>query len=156
VPDSRGEPGGAAVRSARGEGLDPSRGATVEEIGSTSWIFWAPLVAAALHIVGGFFVPGGFPAWDPRHPPEIAESIKPRFHLIINLLLLILCYDVGALRSSRYGPAAWMAVTALLFANAVWHLVGALRTRSYSPGMVTGLLLYIPITVYGYAHLLGA
>src|SRR5262249_21076636 len=88
--------------------------------------------------------------------PEIAKSITPRFHLIINLLLLILCYDVGALRSSRYGPAAWMAVTALLFANAVWHLVGAIRTRSYSPGMVTGLLLCIPITVYGYAHLLGA
>ncbi len=52
------------------------------------------------------------------------------------------------------GVAAWLTLAALLFSNAIFHLVGAAQTRRYSPGMITGLLLYMPNAVIGYMHFL--
>lgn len=120
----------------------------------SAWIWWAPLAAVVLHIVEEFVLPGGFPEWDRRYRPRIEKSITPRFHVIVNGLLLILAYDVYALRGSRWGAALWLAVMALLASNAIWHLVGAARMRGYSPGMATGTLLYLPLAVYGYARFL--
>ena len=34
----------------------------------------------------------------------------------------------------------------------VWHAVGALRTNRYSPGMITGMGLYVPLAVWGYPY----
>jgi len=121
-----------------------------------NWLPWAPLCAATLHIFEEFVWPGGFSAWYRRYKPERAKSITPRFLVIINILFLILCYDAGAARSQPFGPALWLTVAALLAGNAVWHLIGAMKTRSYSPGLVTGLLLYIPLAVVGYVHLLSS
>jgi Protein of unknown function with HXXEE motif len=120
-----------------------------------NWLYWAPFGAASLHIVEEFVYPGGFAAWDRRYRPAIRHSITGRFHLIINGLLLVACYDVWALRSSAIGVGVWLTVTTLLFANAVWHLVGSVKSRSYSPGVLTGLLLYVPLTIYGYGRFLG-
>lgn len=117
-------------------------------------LFWAPLGAAALHMIEEFVYPGGFAAWDRRYRPAISASITPRFHVVINGLLLLVCFDVATLGPTPTGVALWLAVMALLFGNSIWHVVGAVRTRSYSPGMITGLLLYVPLTVYGYARLL--
>lgn len=118
------------------------------------WVFWAPLAAASLHIVEEFFYPGGFTTWYRRYKPERAASITPRFLVIINALLLVLCYDVGALGPGPNGVALWLGVMALLAANAGWHVVGTIRTRSYSPGLVTGLVCYIPLAVFGYVRFL--
>ena len=42
------------------------------------------------------------------------------------------------------GPAfvAWFSL--LMFANALFHVAGALVDRAYMPGLVTALLLYLP------------
>lgn len=120
------------------------------------WLYWAPLGAAILHIVEEFVYPGGFPAWDRRYRPAFRRSITPRFHAIVNGLLLVACYDVWALRASRLGPAAWLAVTTLLGANGLWHVVASVTSRTYSPGAMTGLLIYVPLTVFGYAYFLTA
>jgi hypothetical protein len=118
------------------------------------WLYAAPFVAACLHITEEFFFPGGFAEWDRRYRPEFAGSITSRLHIIVNVLLLVLCYDVFATRHHAIGPLLWMTVAAIVFTNALWHLRGAWKTRSYSPGMATGTLIYIPMTIYGYAHLL--
>ena len=117
-----------------------------------NWLFGAPLAAVCLHITEEFFLPGGFADWDRRYRPAFAHSITTRFHVIVNALLLVLCYDIWALRRSPAGPYLWLVVAALLFSNAIWHLRGAWKTRSYSPGMATGLLLYVPLALYGYPH----
>lgn len=118
------------------------------------WLYAAPFLAACLHITEEFFFPGGFAEWDRRYRPEFAGSITSRLHIIVNVLLLIICYDVFATRHASIGPLLWMTVAAIVFTNALWHLRGAWKTRSYSPGMATGTLLYIPMTIYGYAHFL--
>jgi hypothetical protein len=66
----------------------------------TNWVFWAPLGVASLHIIEEFVFPGGFPDWDRQYRPAFRQSITPRFHVIINGLLLLACYDVGALGPS--------------------------------------------------------
>ena len=113
-------------------------------------LFWAPLIAAGLHMFEEFVYPGHFSEWYVRNKPEIRKSVTGRFLVIINGLLLILCYDVGALGPGDYGVALWLLVMALLAANGIWHLRGVVKTRSYSPGVLTGALVYIPLTVYGY------
>lgn len=116
------------------------------------WLAWTPLVVAALHMCEEFVFPGGFIAWDKDYRPDIRKSVNIRFLVIINGLLLVLCYDAGALRSSSWGIPVWLIATGLLFANAIWHVVGLFKTRKYSPGVVTGIALYIPLTIYGFVQ----
>jgi hypothetical protein len=111
---------------------------------------------ASLHICEEFIYPGGFAAWYRRYKPGRIASITPRFLVVVNGLLLIACYDVGVLGPSPSGVALWLTIMALLAANAGWHVVGAVKTHSYSPGLVTGLLLYVPLAVYGYLRFLGS
>ena len=118
-------------------------------------VFWWPLAAAILHIVEEFVFPGGFPDWDRRYRSSYKASITPRLHVIMNGILLLVCVGVGFAGPTRQNVASWLTVAALLASNAVFHLVGAIRTRSYSPGMATGLLLYVPMAVYGFPHFLG-
>jgi len=121
-----------------------------------NWLFWAPLGAASLHLFEEFVFPGGFPSWYRGYAAGRRESITTRFLVIVNLLLLIVCYDIGALGPTPAGVALWLTVMALLAANAGWHVAAAIRSRSYSPGLVTGLALYAPLAVYGYARFIGS
>jgi hypothetical protein len=120
------------------------------------WLWWAPLAAASLHIVEEFVFPGGFADWDRRYRPAIRASITPRLHVVVNGALLVLCLQLGLLGVSddaearAIGAALWLAVAALLFSNAIFHIVGTVRTKTRSPGVVTGVLLYVPLAIVGY------
>jgi hypothetical protein len=133
------------------------------------WLWWAPLPAAVAHIVEEFVYPGGFADWDRAYRPKIRGSITPRLHLVINAAMVFACISVGiagvpggvvslgAMRfrsmiPPQYAVAGWLALAALLFSNAMFHIVGTLRTGRASPGVRTGLLLYAPLAVYGFWH----
>ena len=83
--------------------------------------FWAPMGVSSLHIFEEFVYPGGFAKWDRHYRPGFRASITPRFH-IINRLLLLLCYDVGAMGGTPIGIAGWLAV------------------------------LYVPLAIYGWSE----
>jgi len=119
-----------------------------------NWLPWAPLVASGLHIVEEFVFPGHFSEWYKEYKPGIESSITPRFLVIINTLLLILCYDAGALAARPVGIPIWFCAMGILSANGIWHLVGVAKTHRYSPGVATGMLLYIPLALYGGFHFL--
>ncbi|HET9886848.1 MAG TPA: HXXEE domain-containing protein [bacterium] len=118
------------------------------------WIYWAPLGSATLHIIEEFVFPGGFMTWYRRSRPAVQASITPRFLVVVNILLIILCYDAGAMAGRPLGTQLWFLVMAILFANGIWHLVGTIKTRSYSPGLVTGLALYVPVGILGAVQLI--
>jgi Protein of unknown function with HXXEE motif len=138
-----------------------------------NWLWWAPLGAAVLHIGEEFVYPGGFASWDREFRPAIRSSITPGLHLFVNALLLLACVSVGisgmpgaaivvsGLRFRSVVPASlsvagWLALAALLFSNAVFHLVGTYQTKRLSPGVRTGLLLYVPLALVGYWHFMHA
>jgi hypothetical protein len=130
-----------------------------------TWIWWAPLLAILLHIFEEFVWPGGFADWDRAYRPEFNQSITPRFHIMVNALLVLAGLQVGLLRDRDIQAHAgvvtpahvltWCTLTALLSSNALWHLKGAIKTQRYSPGLVTGLCLYVPLTIFGYMYYMG-
>ena len=115
-------------------------------------IFWLPLACIALHITEEFVWPGGFADWDRAYRPAFASSITPRFHVVMNSLLVLVAAQIGFLAGTRPGVALWLTVAALVAGNGVWHLIGTWRTKRYSPGLVTGLALYAPLAIYGLTH----
>jgi Sec-independent protein secretion pathway component TatC len=111
---------------------------------------WAPFLAAVLHIVEEFVWPGGFLEWYKAYRPEIAKSLTPRFIVIVNALLLFTTASAGFQGFSQNGVALWLTTASIELGNAGYHVLGTIRTKRYSPGVVTGVLLYVPISLYGY------
>ena len=120
------------------------------------WLPWAPLTAALAHILEEFVWPGGFMSWYRRYRGPSVQSITPRFLVIVNGILLAVCIDAALVTTTPFGVAYWIAVSAILASNGVWHLWVAFKGREYSPGMVTGLVFHIPLAVYGCIYFLSS
>lgn len=120
-----------------------------------AWVYWLPFLCVLLHVTEEFAWPGGFSAWYHAYRPAAKSSFTPRYAVGINALLLAATAFLGLVGPhwSR-GTSLWLVLAALLAANAVFHLVGAWRMRRYSPGMVTGVCLYLPLCAFGYVHFL--
>ncbi|HTY60900.1 MAG TPA: HXXEE domain-containing protein [Acidobacteriota bacterium] len=125
-----------------------------------TWLWWTPLATVVLHMSEEFAWPGGFAAWDRSYRPAIRKSITRRLHIIINAALLLVCVQTGLLarapevEAQSFGIAAWLTIAALLCSNAVFHVIGTVRTRAYSPGVVTAVALYIPLAAFGFWYFL--
>jgi len=121
-----------------------------------SLLSWSLAGAASIHIFEEFAFPGGFKAWWCAYKPDIAASVSNRFLVIINSVLIAFSVTVALAMSTpnSNGIAAWLTLAALLFSNAIFHLIGAIQTRRYSPGMISGIVLYIPLAIYGFTHFL--
>jgi hypothetical protein len=119
-------------------------------------MFWFPLAAASAHVFEEFAWPGGFTAWYHRYRPEIARSVSKKFLFWINAALLFGAFSVGMDERTPIGPAFFLTFCALLAGNGMFHLYATLTTRHYSPGVVTGALLYIPLALYGFATLIAS
>ena len=117
--------------------------------GVSAALRWAPLVCALLHIAEEFVWPGGFPTWYRRYRGPEHQSVTPRFLFVINAILLLACTSAGVAALTPRGASLWLVMAALLASNGLWHVWASLRTHTYSPGMVTGLALYLPLVVVG-------
>jgi len=116
----------------------------------TRFVLWLPCACVVLHIFEEFVWPGGFLAWHRSYRPELGESITPRFAVIANLVLVVGTVVLGLMGASwSRSLSLWFVLAALLAANAIWHIHGAIRTRRYSPGVVTGATLYLPLLMGG-------
>jgi hypothetical protein len=100
-------------------------------------------VALALHVAEEWF--GGFTEWASL---ALNVSIGIDRFLGINLAGLVL-FALGAASAYRNPRAAWIGVSlaALVGINAIAHTVLSVALGDYSPGTVTGLLLYIPLCI---------
>jgi hypothetical protein len=117
----------------------------------THLVYWLPFVCATLHIFEEFVWPGGFLEWYRSYRPEIAASLTPRFVIVVNSILLGAGFALGWLGPAwGRGISLWLILAALLAANAIFHIIGVLRLRRYSPGVVTGVFLYIPLCIWSY------
>lgn len=113
-------------------------------------VLWLPLFAASLHIFEEFVWPGDFAGWYRRFDPPAAASITTRFLVIMNGILIILCAAAPLFGGTEQGVALWLAASAVCAGNALWHCFAAWKTRRYAPGVVTGVLLYLPLAVFGF------
>lgn len=102
------------------------------------WLFVPAYVA---HLVEEYF--GGFPEWFAR----IAGSPLPRgdFLLINAVALLVMMAAVRA--ATRRESFGWMAIAiaTILLVNGLAHTLASIATGTYSPGLFTGVVLYLPL-----------
>jgi hypothetical protein len=127
--------------------------ARVFSYGMNDWLPWIPLAATILHMTEEFAYPGGFAVWYRRYRVE-ASRITPRFLVIINGALLATCINLALVARTPLGPVYWLTIAALLCSNGIWHAWASYKSRAYSPGVLTGLIIYVPMAVYGYATFL--
>ncbi len=113
-----------------------------------NWIFIAFLVASILHMIEEYFIPGGFMAIMKRFKPKIASQITVHSAVVINGLQLVVC--ILAIIFGNRLVSFGLSVAALLAFNALIHVGACVRVRGYTPGVATGLVLYLPLSFYGY------
>jgi uncharacterized membrane protein HdeD (DUF308 family) len=110
-------------------------------IGSWAWLF--PLTYL-VHIAEEYW--GGFPVWIARFWG--VESSSANFLSWNGGALVMMCVGVALVLATK--SYRWLLVsfgTALLINGAV-HTVASVVTRSYSPGLVSGLLFFIPLGLF--------
>ena len=115
-------------------------------------IRWLPTVAVAAHLIEEFVWPGGFGDWYRRYRPERAVSVTRGFLIRINIVFVVMALLAALLGFRPYGVAIWLIVASVGVANAAFHLWANWRMREYSPGVVTGLLGYIPLAIFGFSY----
>ena len=115
--------------------------ATIETSAAPRAVLLLP-VAFLFHLAEEWF--GGISAWT---LVALGNEISPERFVLINGIALPI-FVIGALAAYRHTRMAWFAVTlaALFGLNALLHTLATLGLGRYSPGTVTGLLLYIPLS----------
>ena len=104
-------------------------------------LVWLMPTAYACHLLEEWF--GGFPEWMAR---VIGSALPRPAFIAINAVAfgLMVLASRAATRSEANG---WMgiAIATILLTNGVAHLLGSLATAAYSPGLFTGIVLYLPL-----------
>jgi len=112
-----------------------------------------------LHVMEEFVLPGGFIAWDNTFRPQFTETAAS-FYVRVNAIpmlggFLLVC--AAAANPQRYLETvapSWLTIATFMCWNAIFHLRGSIATRRYSPGVITGLALFYPLTIVSYVHFL--
>ncbi len=110
------------------------------------WLAWAPLAAACCHMFEEFAWPGGFGEWYRRYRPS-ASRITPRTLTVVNVALLAACVYYALVAQTATGAVCLLGLSALLCGNGLWHAWASVKTHTISPGVVTGILLYVPLMI---------
>jgi hypothetical protein len=114
---------------------------------------WLPLLAILAHLCEEFLWPGGFIDWYRHYPPGFTAAVSARFIVIINIIFVALAVTPPLLGPSPRAWATWVVLVGIAGINGLFHLVATVRGRQYSPGVITGALLYVPLAVIGTIHL---
>lgn len=113
--------------------------------------------AVMLHVTEEFLFPGDFPEWYARLlPPKTVKKNNTGFLVWINTLMMFVCALSLYFGSTGLGYSFWYFNAAIAVTNACFHLWGVAKLKAYSPGVVTGTLLYIPLFAIGTQQLVGS
>lgn len=99
-----------------------------------------------MHLAEEAWGGGGFVAWPSDH---ITRQFTWNRFLTINAVAwpAVLVLSVAALGARR---SCWLsvAVAGLLALNGLLHLLGSMVTASYSPGVISGVTVYVPLGAF--------
>jgi hypothetical protein len=112
------------------------------------WIFSAFFGASVIHMAEEYFYPGGFLDLMRRFNPRFAPLVTIPMAIIINGLQLLLC--VVAIALAQHALVFSMSIAGLIFINGLMHLATCIRLRGYAPGVVSAVLVYLPLSAYAY------
>lgn len=110
----------------------------------TEW-WWLALPASYLAHLGEEWWGGeGFASWTTRVLAPVSET---RF-VIVNAIAAPL-FVLGTVLAITKPKWAWFIVTfgTIVLINGLLHLLGTAGSMSYSPGVITGTALYLPLGI---------
>jgi hypothetical protein len=67
----------------------------------------------------------------------------------VNASMIIGCIFGAMMR--RRNPIHGLSMASLLFVNSIIHAAGSIRMKKYMPGLVTGLVLYVPLSISAFS-----
>jgi hypothetical protein len=118
---------------------------------------WLAFLAVAVYLVHQFEeygiaangVPHAFPdalCAQVGQPPYPGCSIPPDFYLAVNLPLVWLAAPVAAVLAPR-SPLVALTLCGVIAVNAMVHIAPSVASGRYEPGLLTAVLLFVPITI---------
>lgn len=120
-----------------------------------SILIWALPISFCLHVAEEFLFPGGFIKWYHDYRPKFAK-VKPSHYIKVNAIgFIVILAIVISINIMGSGYGGFLIMCGFLSCNAIFtHVLGAIKTKQYSPGMITGIVFYLPITVISYIALI--
>jgi hypothetical protein len=70
------------------------------------------------------------------------------------VLLFAICFNPILSGLTSGGIEWWLSIVSILFVNSYFHLKGVIILKRYSPGVITSITIYVPLTIYGYWYFL--
>lgn len=107
------------------------------------WLYPATYIA---HIAEERWAGGGFAAWASR-----ISSMHPTDAQILAWNIVGLCFmTLGIALARRSLKWRWVitAIAAIVVVNAVLHASASVDTHTYSPGLISGAALWIPLGAF--------
>jgi hypothetical protein len=104
-------------------------------------LLWPFVPAYLIHVAEEYFA--GFPSWLQLFA---GSPLPENAFLLINAVALV--FLIGAIRSAtRSETSGWMAVAVatIVLVNTIAHTGGAALTRAYAPGLISAVVLYVPL-----------
>jgi len=126
----------------------------VKEASSDAWdeeskVFWYLTAASCAHVVEEYLWPGGFLEAAREVAPDAFQHASYPIIVGVNASMIAGCAFGAFMR--KKDPVYGLSMASLLFFNALLHLGAAVKTRKYTPGMVTGLALYVPLAAKAFS-----
>jgi hypothetical protein len=118
-------------------------------------VFFLP-ITFGLHVTEEFIFPGGMEEWTKSYRPQLAGAITQSYLFKINAIPLVafLLVSLGAFNYmgtySFGGLYAWLVLMSIQAFNALFHIRATFRTRQYAPGVVTGIVFYLPLAIVSF------
>ena len=108
-------------------------------------MYWLPLLVFIPHMVEEY---PHFPAWATRHFGATSNAWYVYSHIGFVAIVLGICPWAQNAPPQTWGPLLGTALMWTLAFNALFHVVTTVLFREYSPGVVTGVLLFFPASGY--------
>jgi hypothetical protein len=106
------------------------------------WLLLLP-VSYLFHLAEEWWGGEGFAAWTAR---AVGSPVSPTRFILLNGFVWPLFFSLTIAAILRQKLAWFPAVFAtVVLVNAALHILGSLATSTYSPGLVTGVLFYLPV-----------
>jgi len=104
-------------------------------------LVWLLPLAYAVHILEEWF--GGFPEW----VALFVGAALPRTAFVAINAAAMAAMILAARATTRRESNGWMAIAiaTILLVNGFAHILASVFTGTYSPGLVTGVVLYLPL-----------
>lgn len=118
--------------------------------GSRPWWLLLLPVSYLLHLAEEWWGGEGFAAWTAR---AFGSPVSTTRFILLNSIVWPL-FSLLTIAAILRPKLAWFPTTfaTVVLINAGLHALGSLATATYSPGLLTGLLLYLPLGLAALAH----